>query len=83
MAEAYSIDAVRGTITGEELIVTDSTKKGVTASVENHNSVDHALNYSDMVMGNAEGEHETEILGGSLVTVLITYLEKNNEESWA
>ena len=79
MAEANGTEAVRGTVTREELIVTDSTKKGVTASAENHNSVDHTLNYSDMVMGNAEGEHETEILGGSLVIVPVTCLEKNNE----
>ena len=49
--------------------------------VENHNSVNHALKYSDMVTDNAEGEQETEILGGRLVTVPGTYLEKNNEET--
>lgn len=55
------------------------TVKGVNAPVVNQSSMDHTPNYSYMLTDNSEGEHEIDILGDKLVTVPVTFMEKNNE----
>lgn len=52
-------------------------KEEVIASVTNMNSMNHASN-SAMIMDNSIGEHVTDGMGGNLVSVPITFMDKDN-----
>ena len=65
-------------VTGAEAEAIDFTREGVIASITNMYSMNHAPNYSTMVMDNSIGEHVTDSMGGNLVSVLITFMDKDN-----
>ena len=56
----------------------DFTREGVIASVTNMDSMNHAPNNLVMVMDNSIGEHVTNSMGGNLVSVPITFMDKGN-----
>nr|POE71263.1 hypothetical protein CFP56_68424 [Quercus suber] len=65
-------------VTGAEAEAIDFTREGVIASVTNMDSMNHAPNNSVLVMDNSIGEHVTDSMGGNLVSVPITFMDKDN-----
>ena len=65
-------------VTGVEVEAIDFTREGVIASITNMYSMNHAPNNSTMVMDNSIGEHVTDSMGGNLVNVPITFMDKDN-----
>ena len=65
-------------VIGAEAEAIDFTRKGVIASVTNMDSMNHAPNNSTMVMDNSIGEHVADSMGGNLVSVPITFMDKDN-----
>ena len=61
-----------------EVEAIDFTREGVIASVTNMDSMNHAPNNLVMVMDNSIGEHITDSMGGNLVSVPITFMDKDN-----
>ena len=64
-------------VTGAEAEAIVFTKEGVIASVTNMYSLNHAPNNSTMV-DNSIGKHVTDSMGGNLVNVPITFMDKDN-----
>ena len=65
-------------VTGAEAEAIDFTREGVIASIINMDSMNHTPNNSMMVMDNSIGEHVTDSMGGNLVSVPITFMDKDN-----
>ena len=65
-------------VIGAKAEAIDFTREGVIASVTNMDSMNHAPNNLVMVMDNSIGEHVTDSMGGNLVSVLITFMDKDN-----
>ena len=65
-------------VTGAEAEAIDFTREGVIASIINMDSMNHTPNNSTMVMDNSIGEHVTDSMGGNLVSVPITFMDKDN-----
>ena len=65
-------------VTSAEAEAIDFTREGVIASITNMYSMNHAPNNSTMVMDNSIGEHVIDSMGGTLVSVPITFMDKDN-----
>ena len=65
-------------ITSVEVEAIDFMREGVIALVTNMDSMNHGPNNSTMVMDNSIGEHVTDSMGGNLVSVPITFMDKDN-----
>lgn len=53
-----------------------TTMEGINASGINLDSVNHAITDLGLAIDNAEREQETDVLGGKLVSVPITFMDK-------
>lgn len=65
-------------VTSAEAKTIDFTGEEVIASITNMDSMNHAPNNSVMVMDNSIGEHVMDSMGGNLVSVSITFMDKDN-----